>query len=181
MAQSSNRASRRLAIPIVAVACLAFFLAYLLLSTSSQSLRCQQYPAVPAQCESVRTALFGLLPYSRGPFQVAAVEVASELTDRVPRGGVRFHHRLIFSGTQGVFIADLHQSPLAGSAVKKQVQDFLADTGSGQLTFQRRPVLALVRTGIMAFLLSIVAWGFWDVRWPRAPQPQPYPDEALPE
>lgn len=168
-------------IPIVAAACLVFFMIYLLLTTGSQTLRCQQQPAAPAQCEAVRTILFGLVSYTSGPFAVSTVEVNSELTDRVPRGGVRFHHQLIFRGAQGQFTADLKQSPLAGIAVKKQVQDFLVGNGSRQLTFRHRPLLALVRTGLMAFLLSIVAWGFWDVRWPRQTVPQPYPEEVLPK
>ncbi|HEY9735386.1 MAG TPA: hypothetical protein V6D06_03855 [Trichocoleus sp.] len=182
MAQSQTRLSNRPSnVPIVAVACLVFFLAYFLVTTGSQRLRCQQHLTTPSHCEAVQTALFGLVPYNAGSFEVETLDVVSELTDRIPRGGVRFHHRIRLSGAQGQFTVDLNQSPLAGSAVKKQIQDFLEANGSGQLTFEHRPALALVRTGLMAFLLSIVAWGFWDVRWPRPPLAKPLPEEAYPE
>lgn len=161
-------AARRLSLPIVSIACLILFLGYLLLTTGAQTIHCQQSRVTTAQCESVQAAGFGLLPYATRPFPLATIEVASELTDRVPRGGVRFHHTLTLSGTQGQFSTELTQSPLAGSAIKTQIQDFLTSTGTGHLIFQHFHLgRALARTGLMAFLLSIVSWSFWDVRWPQ--------------
>ncbi|HEY9878130.1 MAG TPA: hypothetical protein V6D29_06720 [Leptolyngbyaceae cyanobacterium] len=155
-------------VPLVGLTCLLIFLIYLFLTTGTQTIHCQQVPSGLVQCESVRTAFFGKIPYATRPLEVKAVDVVSELTDRTPRGGVRFHHTLLLSSEQGTFSADLFQSPLSGAAVKQQVQDFLAGNGPSKLTFQTlRANWAIVRSSLMALLLGIVSWGFWDVRWPR--------------
>ncbi|HEY9763402.1 MAG TPA: hypothetical protein V6D07_12805 [Trichocoleus sp.] len=166
--------ARSQSIPVIGLTCLLIFLAYLFLTTGTQAIQCQQSSSGAIQCESVQTAFFGVIPYATKPFEVGAVEVMSELTDRTPRGGVRFHHTLLLKSEQGTFSADLFQSPLSGTAIKKQVQDFLAGNGPSELTFQTlRANWAFVRSGLMALLLSIVSWGFWDVRWPHAPRSHP--------
>lgn len=152
--------------PIVGVACLIFFLGYVFLATGFQGVHCQRSLAA-VQCESLRTGFFGLVPYAKQPFVGEGVEVVSELTDRVPRGGVRFHHTLKLSSPQGVITTEVFQSPVSGAALKKQVQDFLGGNGPQDLVFQVGSLgPALARSGLMAGLLLVVTWGFWDVRWP---------------
>lgn len=165
-------------LPLVGLICLLLFLGYLFLTTGTQAIHCQQSNSSIVHCESVRTAFFGRIPYATRPFEVKTVEVMSELTDRTPRGGVRFHHTLLLNSEQGMFSANLFQSPLSGSTIKQQIQDFLAGSGPSELTFQTlRANRALARSGLMALLLSIVSWGFWDVRWPKASN---YPRPTLP-
>jgi hypothetical protein len=169
-------------VPIVAVLCLLLLTAYCCLTTGGQGLTCQRKASGAVQCEAVSTFFYGLIPGTASSFAVESVEVASELTDRTPRGGVRFRHTLTFSSSSATFTAEMAQSPLAGAAIKRQVQEFLAGNGPDRLTFESaRRRFALVRTALMALLLGIVSWSFWDVRWPPAlPTPAlDLPSESL--
>lgn len=168
---------RQRPLPVVALGCLGVFLAYSIFTTSSQTLHCRQALAA-AQCKAIQSVFFGQLPYATTDFQVESVEVRSELTDRTPRGGVRFHHTLLLQSDRGSFTADLNQSPLAGAVIQKQVQEFLAGSGPHELIFG--PVatpFALARVGLMALLLSVMAWGFWDLRWPSGAAANTVPPE----
>jgi hypothetical protein len=168
---------RQRPLPVVAVSCLVIFLAYTILTTSSQTLHCRQALAA-AQCEAIQSVLFGQLPYATTDFQVDSVEVRSELTDRTPRGGVRFHHVLVLQSDRGSFTADLNQSPLAGVVIQKQVQDFLAGSGPHELIFGPAVApFALARVALMALLLSVMTWGFWDLRWPAGRAASTIPPE----
>lgn len=160
---------RWLSIPIVGVACLLVFLAYVLLTTGYQSLTCERFAPGSVQCEAIDTYLFGFIAQPQQQFQLQTVEVTSELSDRTPRGGVRFRHTLTLKGDTGEFASDPFQSPLSGAAIKQQVQSFMAGEGPLLLTFQHSTSVAtLFRSGALALLLSIVAWSFWDIRWPRS-------------
>ncbi|MBD0267967.1 MAG: hypothetical protein ICV77_06700 [Cyanobacteria bacterium Co-bin8] len=166
MTQSKARPA---SLPIVGLLCLLLLVAYCCLTTGGQGLTCHRPTSGEVRCEAVSTFFYGLIPGAAKPFVVESVEVVSELTDRVPRGGVRFRHTLTLSGESQTFSTQIAQSPISGAAIKRQVQEFLAGSGPDTLTFQpAQPTFALVRSGLMAFLLGVVSWSFWDVRWPPA-------------
>ena len=161
-----DRTISNVGIPVVAVLCLGVFLAYVLFTTGYESLTCERMAPRSVQCESVHAYLFGLVALPRASFPLQEVRVDSELSDRTPQGGVRFRHTLILQGDSASFVSDSFRSPLSGAAIKKQVQSFISGDGPLILTFQRSTkIAALLRSGILALLLGVVAWGFWDVRW----------------
>ena len=161
-----DRTISNVGIPVVAVMCLGVFLAYVVYTTGYESLTCERMAPRSVQCESVHAYLFGLVALPRASFPLQEVRVDSELSDRTPQGGVRFRHTLILQGDSASFVSDSFRSPLSGAAIKKQVQSFISGDGPLILTFQRSTkIAALMRSGILALLLGIVAWGFWDVRW----------------
>lgn len=165
------RSPASIQIPVVAVACLAVFLSYVLFTTGYQSLTCERFAPGSVQCESVSNYLFGLVTRTQQVFRPEAVEVKSELRDRTPRGGVRFRHTVVLQGQAASFSSNAFRSPLSSSAIRDQVQAFIHGDGPQVLTFQRSAqVAAVAHSSLLALLLSVVAWGFWDVRWPPRPQ-----------
>ena len=174
MGQSLSRRQ----LPVIAVACLIVFLSYVLFTTGYQSLTCERVAPGGVQCESVDNYLFGLVARPRAAFPLEEVEVDSDPRDRNPRGGVRFHHTIILNGENHSFSSDPFRSPLSQMAIRKQIQAFMQGEGPAVLNFQRSTqVLALVRSDLLAALLGIVAWGFWDVRWPLSSPSAPPEDE----
>lgn len=162
-------------LPIVAIACLGCFILYVLLTTGYQSLTCERLAPGSVQCEASHTYLFGAFNRTDARFSLEDVTVASELSDRTPRGGVRFRHALTLEGRDSQFAPDAFQSPLSGAAIKAQILAFIGGEGPLVMTFERSAQgPALARCGLMALLLSVVAWGFWHIRWPRSPAPTPH-------
>lgn len=164
-----SQSMSRFRVPVIAAACLAVFLSYVLFTTGYESLTCERVAPGSVQCESVDNYLFGLIARARESFNLESVQVESELRDRNPRGGVRFRHTITLEGETRRFSSDPFSSPLSSVAIRKQIQSFMRGEGPMVLNFQRSTqVFALVRSGLLAGLLAVVAWGFWDVRWPRS-------------
>ncbi|MBE9078863.1 hypothetical protein IQ241_16450 [Romeria aff. gracilis LEGE 07310] len=168
----------RFHLPIIAIACVALFLGYVLFTTGYKSLTCERLIPGSVQCESTDSYLFGLVTRGRQSFDLKDVQVESELRDRTPRGGVRFSHTITLWGEGRSFSSDPFRSPLSRAAIREQLQSFIEGKGPLILNFQHSPqVFALIRSGLLAILLGIVAWSFWDIRWP----PNPPPVSKLPD
>ncbi|PSN19184.1 hypothetical protein C7271_08580 [filamentous cyanobacterium CCP5] len=165
-----NQTMPRFQLPVIATACLILFLGYVLFTTGYESLTCERVSPGSVQCEAVESYLFGLFARSQDAFTLEDVQVNSELRDRNPTGGVRFSHTLVLQGEHHQFTSDPFRSPLSEAAIRKQIQQFIRGEGPIMLNFQRSTQLAaLIRSSLLALLLAIVSWSFWDVRWPPAP------------
>lgn len=168
----------RFHLPIIAVVCIVLFLGYMLLTTGYKSLTCERVAPGSIQCESTDSYLFGLVTRAHQSFDLEDVQVESELRDRTPRGGVRFDHTVTLWGKGHSFASDPFRSPLSRAAIREQLQSFIEGKGPLVLNFQHSPqVFALIRSGLLAILFSIVTWSFWDIRWP----PMPPPASKLPD
>jgi hypothetical protein len=95
--------------------------------------------------------------------------MTSELCDNNPRGGVRFCHRLTLLGLgQQATLAEV-RTPLSATALRDQIQRFIAGEGGPQLIWSSSPLWLPGRTVAIAMLLAIATWALWDLRWPPIP------------
>ncbi|WP_193966842.1 hypothetical protein [Nodosilinea sp. LEGE 07088] len=109
------------------------------------------------------------LPQARRPFALQDVAMSSALCDNTPRGGVRFCHRLTLLGPgRQVTLAEV-RTPLSATALRDQIQRFIAGEGGPQLIWSSSPLWLPGRTIAIALLLAIATWALWDLRWPPIP------------
>lgn len=179
----SRAVARPLRLPMVAWICAGVFLLYLLLATGQQVIQCDRTPTGDRQCQSRQSLLLGQITWFSQRFELKGIDLESDLCDNTPRGGVRFCHHLTLVAEDRSYPLPMFRSPLSSATIRESFDRLQAGDYPQGLTFQatRRSLVAW-RIDLMALLLMIVAWGFWDWGLPPAVEPllpvdQPEADE----
>jgi len=151
-------------VPLVAVVCALAFGLYVLVATGQQTILCDRTAEGTLQCEARQSLVLGQWSWSARQFPLKGVEIDSELCDNVPQGGVRFCHRITLRAPDRRYTLPPFRSPLSSAALRDRFDQLGAGQLEDPLTFRATRIgRTYWRTGLMAVLLGVVAWGFWDV------------------
>jgi hypothetical protein len=165
-----------LRIPFVAICCAAVFALYGLWNTEQQTINCHRIDG-RVQCQVHHSLLFERLPIFDSQFELLDVELHSTLCDNTPRGGVRFcHHLTLLAQDNRRYLLPEFRSPLSATTIRDDFRDFIQ--GQSELALSLPPASRSVNylnIALVGLLLALVAWSFWDIRWP----PQPVSPMAL--
>jgi hypothetical protein len=187
-------------IPVVAVLCALMFLGYGLGASPEIAVVCEAAQVsdtssakagerIFPHCQVRQERRLSGLPAVTIGFNLQDTAITSSLCDNTPRGGVRFCHRLTLIGDQATVTLPEIRTPLPATTLTDRLRRFIADQGSSdtsepvtdrRLSWTTPHSLAnQLSTVAIGVLLSVTAWGLWDIKWPPL-DPSPLSSDGEP-
>jgi hypothetical protein len=154
----------------VAIGCAVLFALAAVWIGAQQTVACQGLTN-QMQCQTQQVLWGQRLPLFTTDFEPVDVEVHSTLCDNTPRGGVRFCHQItLMTQDNQAYPLPEFNSPLSPQAIEEQWQEFMRGNGEPPLPLNTMGTpIDYLTMATLGGLLMVIAWGFWDIRWPPSP------------